>query len=159
MANLGVVLGTNVLMSRIAFPTSMPGRIVGAWRHSHLDVVLSPFILSELRRVLPRLSHRHGLSEAEMDDLVDVLCFAAHVVEPAPCTDGRRGRHLRDPADEPILATLVAAREAQLAEALLTGHGDLLALSVDWPVVTPAAFWAAHGRPTPRRCETAALVL
>lgn len=149
MANLGVVLDTNVLLLGIAHPTSMPGRIVGAWRHSHLDVVLSPFILSELRRVLPRLSHRHGLSEAEMDDLVDVLCFAAHVVEPAPSTDGRRGRHLRDPADEPILATLVAAREAQLAESLVTGDGDFLALSADWPIVTPAAFSAAHGGPTP----------
>ncbi|MCK6574150.1 putative toxin-antitoxin system toxin component, PIN family [Myxococcota bacterium] len=147
MANLGVVLDTNVLLSGIAFPTSIPGRIVEAWRHGLLDVVLSPYILAELRRVLPRLSHRHGLSDAEMDDLVDGLYFVAHVVEPVPRAGGRSG--LRDPADEPILATLVAALEARLAESLVTGDADLLALSAAWPIVTPAAFWAAHGGPTP----------
>jgi predicted nucleic acid-binding protein len=82
-----------------------------------------------------------------MDDLVDGLYFVAHGVEPTPWAGGSSG--LRDPADEPILATLVAALEARLAESLVTGDGDLLALSADWPIVTPAAFWAAHGGPTP----------
>lgn len=65
---LRVVLDTNVLLSGIAFPGSIPGRIVSAWRHGANDVVLSTFILDELRPVLPRLSHRHGLSAAEIDD-------------------------------------------------------------------------------------------
>lgn len=78
-----------------------------------------------------------------MDDLVDGLYFVAHVVEPAPLAGGASG--LRDPADEQILATLAAALEAKLAEWLVTGDGDLLALSADWPIVTPAAFWATHG--------------
>jgi len=127
VANLGVVLDTNVLLLGIAYPTSMPGRIVGARRHSHLDVFLSPFILSELRRVLPRLSHRHGISEAEMDDLVDAFAFPAHVVEPAPWTRGRRGLHLHFSSEEPVLASLVAAREAQRAASLVTGDGVLVA--------------------------------
>lgn len=69
---LRVVLDTNVLLSGIAYPGSLPGKILTAWRHGSLDVLLSPFILDELRRVLPRLANRHGLTPAEMDDLVDV---------------------------------------------------------------------------------------
>ena len=30
-------------------------------------------ILEELRRVLPRLANRHGLTSAEIEDLVDAL--------------------------------------------------------------------------------------
>ncbi len=57
-----VVLDTKVLVSGVAYPGSVPGRIVGAWRSGALEVVLSEYILSELRRVLPRLQARHGLS-------------------------------------------------------------------------------------------------
>jgi predicted nucleic acid-binding protein len=55
-----VVLDTNVLLSGIAYPASMPGKILAAWRSGSVDVVLSDYILDELRRVLPRLGHRHG---------------------------------------------------------------------------------------------------
>uniref|UniRef100_UPI001B67E7CD PIN domain-containing protein n=2 Tax=Thauera sp. TaxID=1905334 RepID=UPI001B67E7CD len=54
-STLRVVLDTNVLLSGLAYPGSVPGRIVAAWRHGSVDVVLSTFILEELRRVLPRL--------------------------------------------------------------------------------------------------------
>jgi predicted nucleic acid-binding protein len=53
------------------------------WHHGSIEVVLSNFILDELRRVLPRLSNRHGLTPAEIDDLVDILALQAEVVEPA----------------------------------------------------------------------------
>ena len=87
MPTLRAVLDTNVLLSGIAHPASVPGRIPGAWRHGALEVVLSAFILDELRRVLPRLSHRHGLSAAEIEDLVDILSIQAEVIEPAPGAD------------------------------------------------------------------------
>ena len=80
---LRVVLDTNVLLSGLAYPTSPPGRILGAWRSGSIEVVLSTFILEELRRVLPRLRHRHGLSETEIDDLVDIQSIQAEVIEPA----------------------------------------------------------------------------
>jgi prevent-host-death family protein len=53
-----VVLDTNVLVSGLAYPGSVPGRIVAAWRQGALDVVLSRHLLDELARVLPRLNHR-----------------------------------------------------------------------------------------------------
>ena len=42
---------------------------MSAWRLGSIEVVLSDFIMEELRRVLPRLSHRHGLTSVEIDAL------------------------------------------------------------------------------------------
>jgi hypothetical protein len=67
MATLRVVLDTNVLLSGIAYPASVPGKILAAWRQRSIEVFLSTYILEELRRVLPRLSQRHGLNAAEID--------------------------------------------------------------------------------------------
>ncbi len=76
MAALRVVLDTDVLLSGIAYPASVPGKILTAWRHASIEVLLSDYILDELRRVLPRLAHRHGLTVAEMSDLVEVTTTA-----------------------------------------------------------------------------------
>lgn len=72
--------------SGIAYPASVPCKLIGAWRHGALEMVLSPFILDGLRRVLPRPVNRHSLSATEMDDLVDILSIQAEVIEPAPVT-------------------------------------------------------------------------
>lgn len=42
-----VVLDTNVLVSGLAYPRSIPGRIVDAWLQGALEVVLSRFILDD----------------------------------------------------------------------------------------------------------------
>lgn len=136
MAGLRVVLDTNVLVSGLAYPASVPGRIVATWRQGGLDVALSHHILDELARVLPRLS-RIGLSTTEIRDLIDSLMFLADVVDAAATQDPR----LRDPADQPVLATLIASG----AQYLITGDKDLLALAEHYPILTPAAFWARHG--------------
>lgn len=140
MAALRVVLDTNVLLSGIAYPASVPGKIMAAWRHGSLDVLLSPYILDELRRVLPRLAHRHGLSMEEIDDLVDVLSIQADVIEPLPGVEP----DLRDVDDQPVLGTLLAACETSGADYLITGDKDLLALAGRYPVMTPAKFWEIH---------------
>ncbi|MGZ9006296.1 MAG: PIN domain-containing protein, partial [Burkholderiales bacterium] len=58
MPTLRVVLDTNVLVSGIAYPVSIPGRIMSAWRRGAIKVVSSHYILEELARVLPRLGER-----------------------------------------------------------------------------------------------------
>lgn len=63
--------------------------------------------------------------------------FLADVVEPGTEQDP----HLRDPADQLVLATLKAAQ----ARYLITGDKDLLALAERYPIVSPADFWARHG--------------
>lgn len=140
MAALRVVLDTNVLLSGIAYPASVPGKILAAWRQRSIEVFLSAYILEELRRVLPRLSQRHGLSEAEIDDLVDTLALHAEVIEPVPSLEPE----LRDAADQPVWNTLLAVLKSSGASYLITGDKDLLVLADRYPIVTPAIFWAAH---------------
>lgn len=140
MATLRVVLDTNVLLSGIAYPASVPGKIIAAWRNGSIEVLLSAYILDELRRVLPRLSNRHGLNPAEIDDLVDALSIQAEVIEPLPGVEP----DLRDDYDQPVLGTLLAALKTSNADYLITGDKDLLALADRYPIITPAKFWAAH---------------
>jgi len=135
-----VVLDTNVLLSGIAYPASVPGKIMAAWRHGSVDVLLSGYIVDELRRVLPRLAHRHGLTMAEIDDLVDALSIQAEVIEPLPVAE----QDLRDVDDQPVLGTLLAALKTTGADYLLTGDKDLLVLAERYPIMAPAKFWATH---------------
>ena len=140
MAALRVVLDTNVLLSGIAYPASVPGKIIAAWRHGSVDVLLSAYILEKLRQVLPKLAHRHGLTAAEIDDLVDVLSIQAEIIDPLQATDAE----LRDVDDLPVLGTLLAALRTSGADYLITGDKDLLALAERYPIVDPAKFWSAH---------------
>lgn len=140
MATLRVVLDTNVLLSGIAYPANVPGKIMSAWRHGSIEVLLSVYILEELRCVLPRLVSRHGLTSAEIEDLVDALSLQAEVIEPLPSADSV----LRDINDQPVLGTLLAALKSSNADYLITGDKDLLVLAERYPIVTPASFWAKH---------------
>jgi len=88
MAGLAVVLDTNVLLSGLAYPASVPGRLIAA-----------------LRRTLPRLVHRHGLTPEAIDDLIDTLAILAELVEPEAVVEG----DLTDRDDLPVLGTLLAA--------------------------------------------------
>lgn len=136
MSRLRVVLDTNVIVSGIAYPGSIPGTILALWKHGSVEVVLSRYILDETARVLPRLS-RIPLTAAEIQDLVDGLMFLAAIVEPEGAVDPA----LRDTADQPILGTLQASR----ADYLITGDKDLLARAESYPILTPSEFWARHG--------------
>jgi uncharacterized protein len=135
MAGLRVVLDTNVLISGLAYPASVPGKTLAAWHSGQLHVVLSRYILDEMVRVLPKLS-RISLTAAEIRDLADSFLFLADVVEPTESDD-----ELRDVADRPVLGTLLASQ----ATYLITGDKDLLALADKYPILTPAAFWGRHG--------------
>jgi len=136
MASLRVVLDTNVIVSGLAYPASIPGRIVSAWREGGLEVTLSRYIVDEVRRVLPRLSHIRR-TPGEIEDLIDSIIFLADIVDP----NEEKEPTLRDPADQKVLATLLAST----ADYLITGDKDLLALAEKYSIVTPAAFWARHG--------------
>lgn len=137
MTTLRVVLDTNVLVSGLAYPASLPGRIVAAWRQGALEVTLSRYILDELARTLPRLNHRLNFTPDDFQDLLDSLAILADLVEPDAGAEMPR-----DAKDQPILGTLIAAQ----ADYLITGDKDLLALADAYAVVSPAQFWARHGR-------------
>ena len=136
MSALRVVLDTNILVSGSVYPRSTPGRILLAHKKSHLNLVLSRYILGEMVRVLPTLRN-NPFSFSEILDIADNFMLTTEVVEPAAVPDAG----LRDRADEPVLGTLLSAK----ADYLITGDKDLLALAERYPIVTPAAFWERHG--------------
>ncbi|MGP8250591.1 MAG: putative toxin-antitoxin system toxin component, PIN family [Terracidiphilus sp.] len=136
MPRFRVVLDTNALVSGFAYPKGIPGRILDAWQHGAITVVLSRYILDEFVRVLPKLK-RVPLNATEIRDLVDGLMLMAETVEP----DTELNETLRDQADQAILGTLRAAN----ADYLVPGDKDLLALAGQYPIVTPAEFWKRHG--------------
>ena len=137
MAQISIVLDTNVLLSGVAYPNSVPGKLIAAWKNGGIDVILSHYILDELQRVLPRLNHRLGWSQQEIQDFIDSLAFLADIVEPLTAKEQK----LRDEADQPVLGTLLASK----ANYLVTGDKDLLAISNIYPILSPAQFWQLHG--------------
>jgi putative PIN family toxin of toxin-antitoxin system len=138
LPTLRVVLDTNVLASGIAYPNSVPGRIVGAWNQGSIEVVLSSHILEELARILPRFDRRLRWQAADYANLIDILTLRAEIVEPASLEAGAA----RDADDLPVLGTLVASK----ADYLITGDFDLLALAERYKgIVTAAEFWRKHG--------------
>jgi predicted nucleic acid-binding protein len=98
-------------------------------------------VLAELRRTLPRLAHRHGLTPEAIDDLIDTLAILAEQVEPQAVEES----DLTDRDDLPMLGTLLAALRLGLAQTLVTGDKALLTLRDRYPIRTPAEFWAVHG--------------
>ena len=136
MSSLRVVLDSNVLLSGLAYPSRIPGRVVSSWRAGAIEVVLSRYILDEVSRSLPRM-RLSDLSNDEARNFVESLVFLTEIVEPVAVAEAA----LRDEADLPILGTLVAAK----ADYLITGDKDLLALAAKYSIVTPAAFWERHG--------------
>ncbi len=136
MPPLRIVLDTNVLVSGLAYPASIPGQTIAVWRQGGLDIVLSRYILDELVRVLPNLPPV-TLNEAEIRDLADSFMFQADIVEP----DISQEPALRDPADQQVLGTLLASQ----ANYLITGDKDLLALKEKYAIITPSEFWLRHG--------------
>lgn len=136
-----LVLDTNVIVAGLAYPSGPPGRIVAAWRSGAIQVVFSPWILTECQRVLPRLRQYTSLAPDGIRDLVDSLAFAADVIEPDPdALTHAAGAGVRDVADEPVLALLIAGN----VEMLVTGDKDLLALSDRYLVLSPAQFCASY---------------
>ena len=126
-----VVLDTNVLVSGMAYPGGIPGRITSACQQGSLALVLSNYFLDEFVRVLPKLA-RARFKPSEIEDLAAGLLFRAEIVEPG----AHRNECPRDENDQLVLGTMPASA----ADYLITGDKDLLALAYRYPIVTPAEF-------------------
>ena len=110
------VLDTNVLVSGLGWPRSLPGRIVNWAVAGRFMLVTSEPLLDELRRVLayPRLAGAIG----EPGELVRLVSEVAVVVEP----DREVTVIEHDPADNRVLEAAVAAQ----ADCIVSGDADLL---------------------------------
>ena len=127
-----IVLDTNVLISALAFPGSKPDQILYRIRRGETELFISPFILSELDRVL---REKFRFTKKEADVRVNAIRAIAHVITP---TERIAGVTTNDD-DNRILECVAAAQ----SEFLVTGDKEhLLPLGSyrGTKIVTPAQF-------------------
>lgn len=117
---IGAVLDTNVLVSGIAHPYSVPGTLIAAWVAGAFELI-SEFILTEVRRALDKPYFRARLTAQQATDNIallrregELVAITSEVAGVAP-----------DDADDQVLATAISGR----ADYLVTGDQGLLALS------------------------------
>lgn len=129
-----VVLDTNVFVSGLMYPDSVPGKIVTAWRQAQFDVVSSLYQVEEIGRVLAYRKIRKILkwSPEKIERFLEQLLLRVELAELEEFVD----EELRDTSDSPILGSFVASK----ADFLVTGDGDLLALRERFSILTPAEF-------------------
>lgn len=128
-----LVLDTNVLVSGIFFG-GVPGRVLTAWSVGEVDLVLSPAIVDEYRRVGAALAIRHAERGAALEPVLALLVMNAAIVDAPPLTE----RVSEDPSDDIFFAAAVASR----ARLIVSGDQHLLQVS-GWrgiTVLTPRQF-------------------
>ncbi len=127
-----IVVDTNVLISRLLLPDSVPGRAVrkavGA-----AQLLVSEATITELADVLGRVKFDPYLSIADRQQFVRLL---GRVAEMVPIV--RVVRACRDPRDDRFLEVAVNGR----ADLIVTGDGDLLGLHpfLNVTILSPAAY-------------------
>lgn len=128
------VLDTNVFISGLLLPRSVPGQIISAWRGGQFGLVLSESMLVEIGKVLayPKIRNRLRWNDETIANFLALLRFEAEVVMPETI----KATVPRDANDDMVLATLLASG----ADCLVTGDQDLLDLADRYPIVMPADF-------------------
>lgn len=126
-----VVLDTNVLVSALYFGGT-PARIFDAWSDGRFELLASPEILNEYRRVVERLERRYPSVGAQ--PILDVVLRECRIVEATPV----RTSACEDPDDVKFLACAIAGR----ADCVVSGDRALLRASgfEGIEVLTPRAF-------------------
>jgi len=113
-----VVVDTNVLVSGVFFG-GMPSRILEAWRDKRIDVVVSPDILEEYRRVGEHLETQFtGVSLAPF---LALLVMNAEIIEPPDLPE----QVSRDSDDDKFIACALAGG----CNVIISGDKDLLSIS------------------------------
>jgi putative PIN family toxin of toxin-antitoxin system len=113
-----VVVDTNVLVSGVYFG-GMPSRVLDAWRDGKYELVVSPDILDEYRRVGEELTAR--FPDVSLAPFLALLVMAAEIVEPPELSE----QVSRDQDDEKFIACAVAAG----CRFIVSGDKDLLEVS------------------------------
>jgi len=127
-----VVVDPGVFISALIGPVdSPPAGVVDAWIDDRIEVLVSPELLAELRRVVLRPKFRRWFDEARARELIGrIERHATPCAEPPPMTGATR-----DPADD----YLVALARAEVAAMIVSGDGDLLEADLgDVHVLRPA---------------------
>lgn len=110
-----LVVDTNVIVSGIFF-SGPPYRILNAWQHGKIEIVLSPEIFSEYRRVAERLSNQ--FVQIELSPWLELLLANSTIVEPKPL----KNAVCEDPDDDKFLACALASN----TQFIISGDKHLL---------------------------------
>jgi putative PIN family toxin of toxin-antitoxin system len=131
-----VVFDSNVIVSSFISPYGAPAKVRDAFYQDRFELVVSPPLLAEYRHVLayPRVASRHGLSPADIDEIVEGFRQVSLVVELADIPNVIP----EDPDDDMVVATAVAGS----ADYIISGDDDLHRLGSfrGIQVLSPAAF-------------------
>jgi putative PIN family toxin of toxin-antitoxin system len=126
------VVDVNVLISGVLSAKGSSAEILRASRDGQFELVVSELLLAELKRALayPKLRKRIASEKADAfsDWVRDQGSLAEDPASPPPVGS-------RDPNDDYLLALAINRRAY-----LVTGDQDLLVLSDDLPILTPAQF-------------------
>lgn len=132
-----VVVDTNILLSGLMFPNSIPGKIMQAWRENRFELVLSQFQLDEIGRVLayPKIQKRLRWDEAEITQFLKQLFMRSIYL-------GDIATVAEVPADANDNLILSAYLIGQ-AQYLVTGDKGILDLHEQYAILTATAFLEA----------------
>lgn len=134
--SLRIVIDSNILVSRLLLPDSVPARAVQKALRTG-QILISDAVLAELAAVLARPKFDPYVSIADRQEFIRLLGRVAERVRVV-----YRVHACRDPKDNIILEVAVNGA----ANLIVTGDQDLLSLGRyhDIPILTPAAFLAAQ---------------
>lgn len=129
-----VVIDTNILLSGLMLPNSIPGKIMQAWRENRFELVLSQFQLDEIGRVLayPKIQKRLQWDEAEITQFLQQLflrsIYLGNIATVAEVP--------ADANDNLILSAYIIGK----AQYLVTGDKGIQALSEYYSILTAKEF-------------------
>ena len=113
---LKAILDSSVLVSAFLTPQGAPGQVLDAFEAGVFRMYLSREILAETAQALlrdPKLRARYGFDRKAVEAFCDGLEATSEMVADLPTVEAVP----RDPKDNPIVATAMAAR----ADYLVTG--------------------------------------
>ena len=128
------VLDPNVIISAVLSPGGSPAQLLRLWVEGVYDLVCSPLLLEELSRALAYPKIAEFVDPEEADELTDLLRRGALMVDDPNTLPTVTSS---DPGDNYLIALAEHSRSV-----LVSGDRDLLALSEEIPVYSPAGFLA-----------------
>jgi putative PIN family toxin of toxin-antitoxin system len=128
------VLDPNVIISALLSPAGAPAQVLRLWLEGAFDLVCSPALLDELSRALTYPKLRSRISEQEARAVIELISRGAIFVDDPSDPPAVRSD---DPGDDYLIALAENSRAM-----LVSGDRDLLKLSDQIPVYSPAQFLA-----------------
>ena len=123
-----VMADTNVIISALLFPASLPAKVL-LHIASHHDLVLCDHIVEEIRGVVSR--KRPDLL-GDFDVLLAQLSYELVIAPEEP------SKLIQDPKDQPILNAAIVAG----VDIIVSGDKHFLRLDLERPkAMSPAEFW------------------